>query len=84
MIYIVWAKSSSPRDTIVGYATGEKKDIEAYYHKRAEYGIYFEELRITNVCAGYADKHKRITEQVLNLRNTAAKLERELDSPESI
>jgi hypothetical protein len=81
MIYIVWAKSCSPRDTLVGYATGEKDDIAAFFADRAEYGIYLQELNIVAVGAGYAAKRDRIIEQAVHLRETADKLEKELSNP---
>lgn len=83
MIYVVWAKSCSPRDTLVGYATGEKDDIAAFFADRAEYGIYLQELVVVDVGKGYAAKRKRIEKQLGDLHETTQLLENELKSPTS-
>ncbi len=84
MIYVVWAKSCSPRDTLVGYATGDQEDIAAFFADRAEYGIYLQELIVTEVGKGYAAKRKDIESKLYAIEKETALLENELKSPTGI
>jgi hypothetical protein len=47
----------------LGYATGEKADIEAFFDNRKAYSLELEHVEIQHIPAGFADKRAALLQQ---------------------
>jgi hypothetical protein len=63
----MWAK-------FLGHATGEARDIEAFYHSKREYGLVIEPIKVNHVPKGFAKskadlmcKKRELQQQLIEL-----------------
>ncbi len=71
-IYAVYA-TDTDRDCLLGYAIGDKEDINAYYQDRQGYGLRLETVNPIRITPGYA-------ETINDLKTKKARLEAEIDA----
>jgi hypothetical protein len=76
-IYQVEAKGAN-RNTLLGYATGEKADIEAYFDARKAYGLILSLVVPKHIPAGYAAKRLSLQAQKEELQRQMLELDRQI------
>jgi hypothetical protein len=61
----IWAVRSigESHSPIVGYAVGEKADIEAFFADRKGYGLELERVAVQHIPAGFASKRESLLRQ---------------------
>lgn len=61
-IYAVYANSTDRR-YLLGFATGEIKDIEAFFDDQKAYGLNLERVKAQHIPPGFADKRAALLQQ---------------------
>jgi len=79
MIYRVEAKGLD-YNSFLGYATGAKADIEAYYQSRQGYGLLLIPVVTKAVPAGYSARKAALMAQKEELQRQMDELERQINT----
>ena len=66
------------RNQLLGYATGEKRDIEAYFESRKAYGLVLSLVVPKHIPAGYAGMMARMAKQREELQRQMLELDQEI------
>jgi len=66
------------RNQLLGFATGAKSDIEAYFDDRKDYGLVLSLVVPKHIPAGYATQKQDLLEQKEDLQRQMLALERNI------
>ena len=77
IIYAVYADHAYSR-TLLGYATGNVEDIEAFFDSRKAYALVLVEVVSRHIPPGYAAKHNNLMARKQDLESELEQLNKEL------
>jgi hypothetical protein len=77
VIYAVYA-TDTDRDRLLGYATGNTVDIEAYFDSRKGYGLEINPITICHVPPGYSSQHRELIAKRADLERQINELNKQI------
>ena len=77
-IYAVYTTDASNSWELLGYATGDVKDIKAFYHERRDYDLVTEVVKPNHIPPGYASKKAELMHRKRELQQQLDDLEKEI------
>jgi len=78
-VYAVFAKTES-YNKFLGHATGEVRDIEAFYHSKRGYGLVIEPVQVNHIPSGFAKGKSALMCRKRELQQQLIELEAKLKS----